>query len=155
MPEPTTPRSGRGPRDRNLRAGDADRDAVAEVLREHHVAGRLGTDELDERLGRCMAARTFADLDALLVDMPHDRAPHRNTGRGWHGRPWPFLLLPVAVVAAIALSGGHLFWLAFPVFFLFVVRPLIWRRWAYGRGAWAAAQCEKSMTVAKRSGELG
>ena len=68
--------------------------------------------------------------------MPHDRAPHRNTGRGWHGRPWPFLLLPLAAVAAIALSGGHLFWLAFPVFFLFVVRPLIWRRWAYGRGAW-------------------
>ena len=90
---PPPPFGRRGPRDRSLRAGDADRDAVAEILREHHIAGRLGTDELDERLERCMAARTFADLDALLSDLPSSRAPYRSTGpRLWRARPWPLLL---------------------------------------------------------------
>jgi hypothetical protein len=129
MPDTPPPRFGRrGPRDRSLRAGDADRDAVADALREHHVAGRLDTDELDDRLDRCMSARTFADLDALLADLPGDRPSHRRAGRHWRGRPWPVLLLPIVVVLAIVVSRGHLFWLAFPLLFFFVVKPLIWRR---------------------------
>lgn len=38
-----------GPRDRSLRAADADRESVAEFLRDQHLAGRLDTDELPER----------------------------------------------------------------------------------------------------------
>jgi len=30
-----------GPRDRSLRAADADRESAAEILREQHLAGRL------------------------------------------------------------------------------------------------------------------
>ena len=43
------------------------------------------------------------------------------------------IILPLALIAAIAFSGGHLVWLAFPLFF-FVVRPLLWpsRRRGYG-----------------------
>jgi hypothetical protein len=49
-----------------------------------------------------------------------------------------FLLLPAVLIAAIAV-GGHVGWLAFPLFFFFVVRPLLWRSWGggYRRGGWA------------------
>ena len=53
-----------------LRAGDADRDRVADSLREHFAAGRLTQDELQERLDATYAARTFGDLDPVLADLP-------------------------------------------------------------------------------------
>ena len=36
---------GDGPRDRSLRVGDKERDAVSEILRQRHVEGRLDADE--------------------------------------------------------------------------------------------------------------
>lgn len=56
------------------RAGDADRDRVAAVLREAHAEGRLDADELAERLGAAYAARTFGELAVLTRDLP-DPAP--------------------------------------------------------------------------------
>jgi hypothetical protein len=128
----------RAPRDRNLRAADSDREAVADILREQHVAGRLDGAEFEERLDCCMAAKTYADLDQLVSDLPEDSGETRPMSRQWRRRPWPFALLPLALIAAIALSGGRLFWLAIPVFFLFVVRPLLWRSWGGGYG-WGGA----------------
>jgi hypothetical protein len=58
------------PPDPRLRAGDGDRDAVAEQLREAHAEGRLSMEELEERLGKTYAARTFADLAPLTADLP-------------------------------------------------------------------------------------
>ena len=55
-----------GPIDPRLRAGDSDRDAVAEQLREAHTEGRLTLEELEDRLGKTYAARTFADLAPLI-----------------------------------------------------------------------------------------
>lgn len=55
---------------RGVRAADADRDRVAALLREHHVAGRLTAAEFGERLDRAMAARTMGELDDLLDDLP-------------------------------------------------------------------------------------
>ncbi|MEV0129272.1 DUF1707 domain-containing protein [Dactylosporangium sp. NPDC050688] len=55
---------------RHLRASDADRERVAEVLRTSAAEGRLGLDELDERLRAVYAARTYADLEPLLADLP-------------------------------------------------------------------------------------
>jgi hypothetical protein len=130
----------RGPRDRSLRAADSDRHAVAALLREHHVAGRLDNEELEGRIARAVAAKTHADLDALLVDLPRAQDPARRAPRAL--RP-PALarVVPLLLVAAIALAviGGHAFWLAIPIA-LFVMRPLIWRatgvhgRWAGGCG---------------------
>jgi hypothetical protein len=54
----------------HLRAADADRAAVAEVLGRHMSAGRLTLDEFDERLARAYAARTFGELDELTADLP-------------------------------------------------------------------------------------
>jgi hypothetical protein len=54
----------------SLRASDADREAVAELLREAHAEGRLDYSELDERLTLTYAARTHAELDRLTADLP-------------------------------------------------------------------------------------
>ena len=59
--------------DRSLRASDADRERVAVSLRDHAVAGRLTTEELDARTGRALAARRLGELDALLADLPRER----------------------------------------------------------------------------------
>ena len=60
-------------RDGHIRASDADRDHAARRLRDHAVAGRLTTDELDERSGRAYAARTLGELHGLFIDLPRDR----------------------------------------------------------------------------------
>jgi hypothetical protein len=68
-------------RNGSLRASDADRERFAGRLRDHAVAGRLTTEELDQRSGQVLAARTLGELDALLADLPHegrrDPAPTR------------------------------------------------------------------------------
>jgi hypothetical protein len=53
-----------------LRAGDADRERVAECLRIALREGRLDLTEYDERVGRAYAARTYAELDLLVADLP-------------------------------------------------------------------------------------
>jgi uncharacterized protein DUF1707 len=56
--------------DSSLRAADADRERLAAELREHMLAGRLTSEELEERLERAYAARTRGELDALRADLP-------------------------------------------------------------------------------------
>jgi hypothetical protein len=57
-----------------LRAADADRDRVAGVLNTAYVEGRLSKDEYDDRLHGALSARTYADLDQLVADLPGARA---------------------------------------------------------------------------------
>jgi hypothetical protein len=59
-----------------LRASDADREKVAAVLREAAGEGRIGLDELDERLAAVYAARTYAELEPLTRDLPTARAAY-------------------------------------------------------------------------------
>jgi hypothetical protein len=56
------------------RAGDSDREAVAERLRVAAGEGRIDLAELDERLGRTYQARTYRELDVLVADLPELRA---------------------------------------------------------------------------------
>lgn len=56
----------------NLRASDADRQAVVAELQRHYSDGRLSTEELRQRVSQALASRTYADLDALQRDLPHD-----------------------------------------------------------------------------------
>lgn len=58
------------PPDRDLRASDADRERVATELGDHLAAGRLTTEEFEQRLSSAYAALTLRDLDALLTDLP-------------------------------------------------------------------------------------
>jgi hypothetical protein len=53
-----------------MRAGHAEREAVAAELREHYASGRLTLDELNERLDKTFAAKTRGDLDELMRDLP-------------------------------------------------------------------------------------
>ncbi|MEU1641916.1 DUF1707 domain-containing protein [Micromonospora zamorensis] len=53
-----------------MRASDSDRTAVADRLRVALNEGRLDLHEYDERLQRAYAARTYAELDGLLTDLP-------------------------------------------------------------------------------------
>jgi DUF1707 SHOCT-like domain len=58
------------PEPRNLRASDADRERVANVLRDAAGDGRLTMDELDERLDAVYAAKTYAELEPITHDLP-------------------------------------------------------------------------------------
>lgn len=56
--------------DPQLRAADADREAVAAALGRALSEGRLGVDEYEERLAKAYAARTYGDLGGLTADLP-------------------------------------------------------------------------------------
>ena len=56
----------------NIRVGDAERESVAAQLREHYGDGRLTLDELNERLDRTFAARTYGELNAVTTDLPRN-----------------------------------------------------------------------------------
>lgn len=58
----------------DMRAGDPDRERTAEVLRRAAGDGRIDLDELDDRLGRAYAAKTYRDLQAVVADLPDDPA---------------------------------------------------------------------------------
>ncbi|MGY1770282.1 DUF1707 SHOCT-like domain-containing protein [Blastococcus sp. SYSU D00813] len=54
----------------HLRAADADRKTVADLLGEHMAAGRLTVAEYEDRLARTYASRTYGELDELTADLP-------------------------------------------------------------------------------------
>ena len=53
-----------------MRASDADRDRVAEALREAYAEGRLDVDEHNERIDLVYKAKTLGELSPLLSDLP-------------------------------------------------------------------------------------
>jgi len=58
-----------------MRASDADRQATVDRLRRAHDDGRLSLGEYDERVRSAYAARTYADLMLLTVDLPDLQHP--------------------------------------------------------------------------------
>ncbi|MEU1531440.1 DUF1707 SHOCT-like domain-containing protein [Streptomyces fagopyri] len=64
-PEPAGP---------ELRASDADRERVAEQLRDALAEGRLDMEEFEERLEAAFKARTYRDLAPLTRDLPGSAA---------------------------------------------------------------------------------
>lgn len=62
-----------------LRISDAERHQVAEILREAAGEGRLDLDELGERLEATYAARTYADLVPITMDLPAAPASPRSS----------------------------------------------------------------------------
>ena len=53
-----------------LRASDRERDAVVQRIQQAFAEGRLDDIEFDERMRAALTARTYADLDVLLTDLP-------------------------------------------------------------------------------------
>jgi Domain of unknown function (DUF1707) len=101
----------------NLRVSDADRDAALSELSQHYQAGRLTTEELDDRTTQILSARTGDDLQVQLRDLPNLAAPAPTLPPSQqvplHTAPHvaPRLVLVAVVLAAIAvavtLTSGH------------------------------------------------
>jgi Domain of unknown function (DUF1707) len=91
-----------------LRAGHADREDVIETLKNAFVHGRLTKDELNQRVGQALAARTYADLAALTADTPPAPA-----AAGSARPPAPARRRPLARAAA---KSGTCLIIAFPAF---------------------------------------
>src|SRR5690348_10107902 len=88
-----------------MKASDADRDAVVAALSEHFQTGRLTREEFDERTGRALTARTLDELDELTADLPaiHPAGPApvvRPPGLGY-----PLLAPVAAALAALAIAA--------------------------------------------------
>ncbi len=64
------PGGGRG----QMRAADADRDSAVNYLTTAYTEGRLAKDEYDARLDTALSARTYAELDQVVTDLPGARA---------------------------------------------------------------------------------
>ncbi|HXW80612.1 MAG TPA: DUF1707 domain-containing protein, partial [Acidimicrobiales bacterium] len=56
---------------KSSRISDAERDAVVTVLGRNAAEGRLSIEELEERLSKVYAARTYGEVEPILVDLPH------------------------------------------------------------------------------------
>ena len=135
MTSPSSPPEPSG----GLRASDAERERVAEALRRHHVDGRIDTDELQERLERCYAARTGDELAALLADLPGEAPPRRSHARAGHAR-WPLAAAVLVVLLAFATVGavahGHPG--PFPFLAVLLLIKLAWGGPWRRRTAWGA-----------------
>lgn len=78
-----------------LRASDADRDRIADILRDAMAEGRLDAEEHGERIDAVYRAKTVAELEPLVRDLPAPgvrqdpaappaRAPYENGELGQH-----------------------------------------------------------------------
>jgi hypothetical protein len=151
-----------------LRAGDEDRERVAHRLRIALDEGRLNLYEYDDRLREAYAARTYAELDKLLSDLPTPRADLAVPERGTVDRPGPDGRYPAStrrwlvdtwdqwlsanaiclgIWAVISLAAGGLtyfwpFWVAAPWGVVLLVQTI--RGLATGEPErWAAKQARK------------
>jgi DUF1707 SHOCT-like domain len=81
-------------------AGSADRERTVGVLRAGFTEGRLTQDELDDRVARAYAARTYRDLWALTADLPSGALPYPA------GLPYP-QASPAVQASAEPVSTWH------------------------------------------------
>jgi hypothetical protein len=120
---------------RDIRASDADRERVVDDLRIHTGDGRLTVDELTQRIDRAYAAKTLAELDTLLVDLPRPSnrlvpVPPSHVARIARGRSLSFVAARCAVLDAAAVviwlaTGRGWFW---PAWVIIVTALLFARR---------------------------
>ncbi len=119
-----------------MKASDADRDAVLADLSKHFEAGRLTSEELDERTGRALAARTLDDLHDLMNDLPAAQPVVPAAAAMSPRQVYPALAPVIVALAGVAMvamvvgtaHGGPAWslWWIIPV--AFIVRRLTCRR---------------------------
>jgi hypothetical protein len=110
------------------RVGDAERGRTADLLKEAHAAGYLTLEEFDERLTVALAARTRAELERLVADLPPDwraRQQGEPPVRRGAAEPFPWFLIPLAfllvavIVVGVGTRGFFFPWPLLWVFFFF------------------------------------
>jgi hypothetical protein len=118
VPETSPPGSFEG-----VRASDAERARVVDLLRDASTQGRLTIAELEERTGRALGARSRAELAALTADLPVPDAPSRRRlprrARRVHKPERAQLAAFVAVNALLIVvwgaTGAGYFWPIWPL----------------------------------------
>ena len=110
-----------------IRASDAERAEVTELLSKHYTEGRLDKGELDERMDQAMKAKTRGELSALLKDLP--RVPQVVPSTPVPAQQplplLPLLLFPLFMLALVtAAAPPHI-----PVLLLLVPFLFLWRRY--------------------------
>jgi len=73
--------AGPAPAVADLRASDADRDRIADILREALAEGRLTSDEHAERVEGVLSAKTVGELEVFIRDLP--AAHQRRAAPAW------------------------------------------------------------------------
>jgi hypothetical protein len=110
----------------NLRASDADRDQVVSRLHKAATEGRIAAEELEQRVGHALKARTYGDLEQTVADLPgprprQRRAPARRTPMGWAVsavRANPMLIvfaIPVVAVTLAMMLAAAMIWMVLMV----------------------------------------
>ncbi|MGD1222739.1 MULTISPECIES: DUF1707 SHOCT-like domain-containing protein [Streptomyces] len=82
-PDPTAPTAAKptvatAVQPSELRASDADRDRIADILREALAEGRLTAEEHAERVEGVLATKTVGELDRFVQDLPAAHAARAN-----------------------------------------------------------------------------
>ena len=95
-----------------LLASDADRERAAERLRAATAEGRLTSEELEERLEKAFSARTDAELEPLVADLPALRREPRPRD---HSHERAYVATMLLLVAIWALTGAGYFWPIWPM----------------------------------------
>lgn len=114
-----------------LKASDADREAVAERLRNAAAEGRLLAHELEERVARVLRSRTYGELDAVVADLPaNPRRSHPAVPLLRPALAVAIAIATIAVLAAVALVITGL--LAFWGLWMVIAWWAFGRRWGYG-----------------------
>ncbi len=86
-----------------MRAAAADRDRTIDVLTAAYGEGRLTKDEFDARCARALAAKTYADLAAVVGDLP---AGPFSAVAPYHAGYYPVPQPPTSGVAVASLICG-------------------------------------------------
>ena len=120
-----------------LRAARADRERVIDLLKAAFVQGRLARDEFDVRVGQALMSRTYAELAAVIADIPAEligALPRRAPVRAQRRIPFNTAVTRGACMAvlvnvgmlAVLLSGSGVAVVLFVVFTIVGTALTIW-----------------------------
>jgi hypothetical protein len=109
-----------------LRASDAERERVADILRAAAADGRLTLEEADERLAVVYAAKLRDELNPVTADLPASgwpmpgRTPEAQAAgrRGLIGHIAVVIVITALLIVAWAASNAPFFWPIWPIAFL-------------------------------------
>ena len=112
--------------DVSMRAADTDRDRTVERLRDAAAEGRLTPDDLERRLETALAARTYAELEGVVADLPQPDGARRAVRE--RSELGGLLATSMLLVAIWALTGMGYFWPVWPIlgWGVFVLVPSRW-----------------------------
>ena len=96
----------------HLRVSHADREQVVGTLKNAFVQGRLAEDELDARVDRVYASRTYAELAEVTADIPVELTAAKAPRDPWRATKIAFrieyaIFLPGIVAFLLAPGGPH------------------------------------------------